>query len=160
MDGLSFETESPVPGTCVVPGEMGRMVFWTSGCQWCVCWGAHFDPRECLIMTGDLLGCHRWVGDAGISCVEARCLAAHVQCPTLCNPTDCSPPGSSVHGISQVRILEWVVISSFRGSSQGLNLRLQHWQADSLPLNYLGNSGTLKLVLCVLCYKISWLREC
>ena len=112
LDGLSFETESPVPGTCVVPGEMGRMVFWTSGCQWCVCWGARFDPRECLIMTGDLLGCHRWVGDAGISCVEARCLAAHVQCPTLCNPTDCSPPGSSVHGISQVRILEWVVMPS------------------------------------------------
>ena len=29
-------------------------------------------------------------------------------CPTLCNPMDCSPPGSSVHGISQARILEWV----------------------------------------------------
>ena len=33
------------------------------------------------------------------------------------NPMDCSPPGSSVHGISQVRILEWVVISYSRGSS-------------------------------------------
>ena len=31
---------------------------------------------------------------------------------------DCSPPGSSVHGISQARILEWVAISSSRGSSQ------------------------------------------
>ncbi|CAI9168991.1 unnamed protein product [Rangifer tarandus platyrhynchus] len=29
-------------------------------------------------------------------------------CPTLCNPMDCSPPGSSVHGILQARILEWV----------------------------------------------------
>ena len=29
-------------------------------------------------------------------------------CPTLCDPMDCSPPGSSVHGISQARILEWV----------------------------------------------------
>ena len=29
-------------------------------------------------------------------------------CPTLCNPMDCSPPGSSVPGISQARILEWV----------------------------------------------------
>ena len=38
-------------------------------------------------------------------------------CPTLCNPMDCSPPGSSVHGDSQVRILEWVVISFSRGSS-------------------------------------------
>ena len=35
----------------------------------------------------------------------------------LCDPTDCSPPGSSVHGISQARVLEWVAISSSRGSS-------------------------------------------
>ena len=39
-------------------------------------------------------------------------------CPTLCNPMDCSPPGSSVHGIFQARILEWVAISFSRGSSQ------------------------------------------
>ena len=32
-------------------------------------------------------------------------------CPTLCDPLDCSPPGSSVHGILQARILEWVAIS-------------------------------------------------
>ena len=34
-----------------------------------------------------------------------------------CDHMDCSPPGSSVHGISQARILEWVAISSPRGSS-------------------------------------------
>ena len=34
-------------------------------------------------------------------------------CLTLCNPMDCSPPGSSVHGIFQVWILEWVVVSFF-----------------------------------------------
>ena len=39
-------------------------------------------------------------------------------CPTLCDPIDCSLPGSSVHGIFQVRILEWVAISFSRGSSQ------------------------------------------
>ena len=39
-------------------------------------------------------------------------------CPTLCDPMDCSPPGSSVHGILQARILEWVAIFSSRGSSQ------------------------------------------
>ena len=39
-------------------------------------------------------------------------------CPTLCNPLDCSPPGSSVYGILQARILEWVAISFSRGSSQ------------------------------------------
>ena len=44
------------------------------------------------------------------------CLVAWL-CPTLCNPLNCSPPGSSVHGISQARILEWVAISFSRGSS-------------------------------------------
>ena len=39
-------------------------------------------------------------------------------CLTLCDPMDCSQPGSSVHGIFQARILEWVAISSSRGSSQ------------------------------------------
>ena len=39
-------------------------------------------------------------------------------CPTLCDPMDCSPPGSCVHGILQVRILEWVAISSSRRSSR------------------------------------------
>ena len=40
-------------------------------------------------------------------------------CPTLCDPIDCSLPGSSIHGIFQTRILEWVTISFSRRSSQG-----------------------------------------
>ena len=44
-------------------------------------------------------------------------MCAH-SCPTLRNPMDCSPPGPSVPGILQARILEWVVIFSSRGSSQ------------------------------------------
>ena len=39
-------------------------------------------------------------------------------CSTLCNPMNCSPPGSSVHGILQARILEWEAIPFSRGSSQ------------------------------------------
>ena len=39
-------------------------------------------------------------------------------CPTLCDPVDCSLPGSSVHGIFQVRVLEWGAISFSRGSSR------------------------------------------
>ena len=42
-------------------------------------------------------------------------------CPTLCDPMDYSLPGSSVHGILQARILEWVAISFSRGSSQPRN---------------------------------------
>ena len=44
------------------------------------------------------------------------CFLVIKSCLTLCNLMDCSPPGSSVHGISQARFLEWVSISSFRGS--------------------------------------------
>ena len=42
--------------------------------------------------------------------------------PTLCDPVDCSPPGSSVHGILQARILKWVVLPPTRGSSQPRDL--------------------------------------
>ena len=45
-------------------------------------------------------------------------------CPTLCNPINCSPPGSSVHGIHQARILEWVATSVSRRFSQ---LRDRTW---------------------------------
>ena len=38
-------------------------------------------------------------------------------CSTLCNPMDCSLPGSSIYGILQARVLEWVAISFSRGSS-------------------------------------------
>ena len=39
-------------------------------------------------------------------------------CPTFCNPVDSDLPGSSVHGILQARILEWITLPSSRGSSQ------------------------------------------
>ena len=64
-------------------------------------------------------------------------------CPTFCDPMDYSPPGSSVYGILQTRILEWVTVSSPRGPSwliflifQELNLHLLsflQWQVCSLP---------------------------
>ena len=68
-----------------------------------------------------------------------QCVCAQL-CLTLCDPMDCSPSGSSVHGIFQARILEWVANYSSRGwmfLTQGLNPRLLcllHWQVDSLPL--------------------------
>ena len=48
--------------------------------------------------------------------VSSACVPAQL-CPTLCYPMDCSLPGSSVHGISQARILEWVAISFSRVTS-------------------------------------------
>ena len=49
-------------------------------------------------------------------------------CPTVCDPMDCGPPGSSVHGILQARILEWAAIPFSRGIflTQGSNLGLLH----------------------------------
>ena len=75
-------------------------------------------------------------------------------CLILCNSVDCSLPGSSVRGILQARILEWVVISSSRGifPTQGSNprlLRLLHWQAGSLPLVPPGKLGTQHFLLSV-----------
>ena len=46
------------------------------------------------------------------------CAKSFQSCPTLCNPTDCSLPGFSLHGILQARILEWTAISYSRGSSR------------------------------------------
>ena len=51
---------------------------------------------------------------------------------SLCDPVDCSLPGSSVLGISQARILEWVAISFSRGSSQ---------PRDGTPISYLSCIG-------------------
>ena len=48
----------------------------------------------------------------------SMCVLVAQSCPTLCSSTDHSPPGSSVHGILQARILQWVAVPFFRGSSQ------------------------------------------
>ena len=45
------------------------------------------------------------------------CVLVAQSCPNLCDPMDCSPPGSSVHGVLQARIPEWVAVPSSRGSS-------------------------------------------
>ena len=51
------------------------------------------------------------------SLYSSFCLVAP-SCPTFCNPMDCSPPGSSAHGTSQARILEWVAVPFSRRSFQ------------------------------------------
>ena len=54
-------------------------------------------------------------------------------CLTLRNPVDCSPPGSSVHGILQARILEWVALPFSRASSLARDRTQVSCFADSLP---------------------------
>ena len=54
------------------------------------------------------------------ACIHAGSLQS---CLSLSKPIGCTPPGSSVHGILQVRILEWVAVPSSRGSSQCRDLK-------------------------------------
>ena len=57
-----------------------------------------------------------WTEESGK--LQSVCAKLLQSCPMLCEPVDCSPPGSSVHGSLQARILEWVAIPFFGGSSQ------------------------------------------
>ena len=60
---------------------------------------------------------------------DVLCAKSFQSCPTLCDPMNCSPSGSSVHEISQARLLEWVVISLSRGSS---------WPSDRTRVSCIG----------------------
>ena len=76
---------------------------------------------------------------------KLKVLAAQL-CPTLCDPTDYSPSGSSVHGILQARILEWVAISFSRASS---------WFRDRIWVSFIASGlstiwANLQLTLCSL----------
>ena len=78
------------------------------------------------------------------------CVFSHVR--LFYDPMDCSPPGCSVHGIFQARILERVAISFSRGPSWPRDqtpyvLYLLLWQADSLPLSHQGSSSFSPLCL-------------
>ena len=112
----------------------------------------HREPNAPLIFQKAILASsgravHIWLGSPKSvffpkgsrtwhACVCAKSLQS---CPAVCSPIDCTPPGYSVRGILQARILEWVAISSSRGSScprdwtwvSSISLP---WQAGSLPL--------------------------
>ena len=64
-----------------------------------------------------------------------KCLLVVQLCPTVCDPIDCSLPGSSVHGILQARKLEWVVILFSRESAQLRNQSQDSCIAGSFSTN-------------------------
>ena len=86
-----------------------------------------------------------WLGCTGVQLLPV-CMRVQ-SFLTLGDPMDCSPPSSSVPGISQARKLEWIVISYYRGSFQPRDQTciscLLHWLSDSLPLNHLGSPQLL-----------------
>ena len=74
----------------------------------------------------------REVRKGGDICIKPSEVAQ--SCLTLCDPVDCSPPGSSIHGIFQARVLEWVAISFSRDlPDPGIEPRSPAFQADALP---------------------------
>ena len=81
-------------------------------------------------------------------CMRAKLLWS---CPSYCSPMDWSPPGSSVQGILQTGILEWVAMPFPRGSFQLRDRthvsQLLHWQACSLPLAPPGNLRVVQLLI-------------
>ena len=101
--------------------------------------------------------CGWWLAYSAVqpACVHAQSLQS---CSILYDPMDCSPQGSSVHGILQVRIFEWVAMPFSRGvfPTQGSNpclLHLLHQQACSLPVGCEGGYllGSLKILRQFLC---------
>ena len=68
----------------------------------------YFCNESVILKESTLTYTTQWMGYPAYVCSVTQ------SCPTLCNPMDCSLPGSSVHGILQVRILEWVDISCSR----------------------------------------------
>ena len=75
------------------------------------------------------------------ACTHAKLLQL---CPTLCHAMDCSPPDSSVHGILQARMVEWVAISSFSGSSWPRDRTRGSWIAGSFfTTEPLGSPGCI-----------------
>ena len=73
----------------------------------------HINSGSCCVFSGKGEDQHK----ASHMFTEVKVKVAQ-SCPTLCNPMECSLPGSSVHGILQARILEWVEVPFTRRSSQ------------------------------------------
>ena len=80
---------------------------------------------------------------------EHVCAKSLQLCPILCDPMDCSPSGSSVHGILQARILEWVAISYAGGifPTQGWNLGLLRCRKILYQLSHQGSPIAWKIFI-------------
>ena len=77
------------------------------------------------------VGCHFL-----LQCMKVKSESEFVQlCPTLCDPMDCSLPGSSVHGIFQARVLEWGAIAFSTDA------------CETLPMDLIGMKGVCREVI-------------
>ena len=136
VNPLSWDS-FPLPLYLPLPGKTIKQLFSTSPQTLSgrfdsvlvhTCWSFSFCSRIChlSICYFDIRAEGDWTeGDWEVTksvpaCPPSICLKTEVihLCPTLCDPMDCGLPGSSVHGIFQARVLQWVAISFSRGSSQ------------------------------------------
>ena len=95
--------------TCIFPLILHREAMELAFPWMCPAVSLTSEPLHMLFSFATLNHTHMYL------CMHAKSVQL---CLTLCNPLDCSPPGSSIHGILQTRILEWGAMPSSRGSSQ------------------------------------------
>ena len=105
-----------------------------------------FPPRA---FRGSLAPRTPWLWTSSLQSCDRISFCCYILCSPICDPMDCSLPGSSVHGILQAGILEWVAISFSRGSSWHRDgTRSPALQADSLSSELPGKLLYYKLPSC------------
>ena len=130
------------PMDCSLPGSSDHGIFQASVLEWGAIAFSNSNAAAAATAAQSLQSCptlqphrrqptrltHPWDSPGknnGVGChFLFQCMKVKSErefapsCPTLCDPMGCSPPSSSVHGILQARILEWVAIPFSRGSPQ------------------------------------------
>ena len=130
---LSYSFPSFEPASCSISGSnwcfLARMQFsqWTGK----VVWYSHLFKNFSQFFVIHIVKGFR---------SEVKWSEVTQSCPTLCDPMDYSLQGSSVHGIFQARVLEWVAISFSKGfPTQGLNPGLPHCRQTLYCMNHQGS---------------------
>ena len=116
--------------------QAGTQLGWDHHCSRTLCSSVTVPPADGRSLQGLLLTKSPFIstlktGNNNDMCMPPKSLQS---CLTLCDPMDCSLPGSSVHGTLQARILEWVAMPSSRWFSWPRDRTcLLYWHAGSLP---------------------------
>ena len=111
--------------------------------QWRTAW-CPMSENNCFTCFIQISSCLQLEGKPRTSYTRVCvCVRVSYSCLTLCDPMDSSPPGCSVHGILQARILGWVALSLFPSQgifpTKGLNIGLLHCRQIPYPLSHQGS---------------------